>query len=59
MEERNLLIENKAVKNAFTMANYMYLYNTGMEGGMSILIPEEKRNGEGELEYKPESPKSP
>ena len=57
IEEKKLKIENNVVKQAFLMANYMYLYNTSME--VSILIPEEKRTGEGELDRKPEIPKSP
>lgn len=59
MEENKLLIQNGIVRQAFLMANYMYLYNSSTEHAMSILIPEEKRTGEGELDRKPDLPKSP
>ena len=59
MEKEGLDIQNEIVKQAFTMANYMVLYNSLTDLALTILIPEKKRNGEGELEYKPELPKSP
>ena len=53
-----LEIENSVVRNVFIMNNYMLSYNV-VQDGITILIPERKINGEGELEYKPEQPKSP
>jgi len=41
------------------MANYMYLYNSAHDLALTVLIPEEKRTGEGELDRKPDLPKSP
>jgi hypothetical protein len=57
--EEQLDIVNKIVKQAFIMHNYMFIYNSATEHALSILIPEKKRNGEGEMDYKPEVPKSP
>lgn len=53
-----LEIENPVVRHVFMMSNYMFSYNMTQDG-ISILIPDGKINGEGELEYKPEQPKSP
>jgi len=59
MAENKLLIQNEVVRQAFLMANYMYLYNSANDSALTILIPEEKRTGEGELDRKPDLPKSP
>ena len=52
-------IENQVVKQAFVMANYMHLYNCSSELALSVLIPEDKRNGESELQSEKPMPKSP
>jgi hypothetical protein len=59
MSEDKLDVDNKIVKRAFVMANYMVLYNSASEFAMSILIPEDKRNGQSELQTDNPAPKLP
>ena len=59
MTEDRLDVKNEIVRRAFVTSNYGILYNYSPDNAMSILIPEEKRNGEGELQHKNPMPKSP
>lgn len=52
-------IQNETVKFAFMMANYMFQYNMMMDSGISVYIPERKRNGESELEREKPTPTQP